>query len=173
MQVAETGSSQPPATGGIKPQIRKQDYLMDELVIRSERQYSLRFHSKRHYNDGQIVSYVVDLKARDFTASFEAGNHPKGTSPCAFFEEIAQDWSGWAGAKRWAPLDGEFELSASMDSTGHLTLIVQRDAACDAPGWSTTFSLMIEAGQLGALATDVKKFFCAASSVIKEINPNS
>lgn len=51
---------------------------MDELVIRSEREYSLRFHSKRHYSDGQIVCYVIDLKARDFKASFEAGNHPDG-----------------------------------------------------------------------------------------------
>lgn len=60
-----------------------------------------------------------------------------------------------------------------MDSAGHLTLIVQRDAACNSPGWSTTFSLMIEAGQLAALVTDVKKFFCTASCVLNEINPDS
>lgn len=135
---------------------------MDELVIRSEQEYSFRLHSKNYGKDGWIDSYLVDLTARDFAASFEAGNHPAGTSPEVFFAELAQDWSGWKGAKQWASFEQEFQLSATTDLTGHVTLVVQRDAPRELLGWSATFSLMIEAGQLAALADGFRTFFTTA-----------
>lgn len=132
---------------------------MDELVIRSDREFSLKFHSKKYGNDRWLDSYMVDICARDFRASFSVENCREGLSPDALFKDMASNLDGWTGLKEWSALEGEFGLSGSMDSTGHVTLSLERAAKWEVPCWSCTFSLMIESGQLAALAADAEVFF--------------
>jgi len=40
----------------------------------------------------------------------------------AFFHDMAANSRGWNGKKNWCSLEGEFSLSATCDSTGHITL---------------------------------------------------
>lgn len=72
---------------------------------------------------------------------------------------MARNLDGWVGIKAWGALDGEYALSASMDSTGHVTLTLERDANRQVPSWRCTFSLMVESGQLVAIAADAEAFF--------------
>jgi len=132
---------------------------MEELVIRSDREFAIRFHSKKITDDGWLDSYIVELSARHFLASFEVGNAREGCSPCILFEEMAAEQDGWAGLKSWGALEGELDLSASMDSTGHVTLTVERHVDDEAPAWSSRFSLLIESGQLAQLVSDARDFF--------------
>lgn len=132
---------------------------MQELLIESDREFAIRFHAKTLATDGWPDSYIVELSARHFMASFEVGNAREGSSPCVLFEEMAAEPDGWPGLKSWGALEGEFGLSASMDPTGHVTLTVERDASWQTPGWSCSFSLLIEAGQLAGLAADARDFF--------------
>lgn len=132
---------------------------MDELVIRSDREFSLKFHSKKYGNDRWLDSYIVDVCARNFRASFSVENCREGFSPYVLFEDMATNLNGWTGTKGWSALEGEFGLSASMDSTGHVTLSLERDANWEVPSWSCIFSLMIESGQLVAIAADAEVFF--------------
>lgn len=139
--------------------IKNVEPLMDELVIRSDREFSLKFHSKKYGNDRWLDSYIVDACARNFRASFIVENCREGSSPNVLFEDMASNSGGWTDTKGWGALEGEFELSASMDSTGHVTLNLERDGNWEVPSWSCTFSLMIESGQLEAIASDANVFF--------------
>lgn len=132
---------------------------MDELVIRSEREFSLRFHSKKYGNDCWLDSYVVEICARGFHASFPVENAREGSTPYALFDDMAKNLDGWKGVKGWGALEGEYSLSASMDSTGHVTLSLEREANWEVPSWSCSFLLMIESGQLVAIAADAEAFF--------------
>ena len=132
---------------------------MDEFVIQSDREFSLRFHSKQYGNDHWLDSYIVDICARNFRASFPVENGREGSSPHALFEDMASNFNGWAGVKGWGALEGEYGLSASMDSTGHVMLSVERDVSWEVPSWSCAFSLMIESGRLLAIAADAEAFF--------------
>jgi hypothetical protein len=142
---------------------------MDELVIRSDREFSLRFHSKKYGNDKWLDSYIVDADARNFQASFSVENSREGVSPDSLFKDMANNLNGWAGSKGWGALEGEFGLSATMDSTGHVTLSLERDPSWEVPSWSCAFSLLIESGQLSAIAADAEVFFSTEAYFCQQV----
>jgi hypothetical protein len=72
-----------------------------------------------------------------------------------FFREMAEAWSGWDGVKRWAALDGELCLSATMSSLGHVRLAIEIAYLNSA----MTTSLTLEAGSLEKIALDVADVF--------------
>lgn len=135
------------------------EQLMNDFVIRSDQEFSLRFHSRKFGNDRWLDSYIVDIRARNFHATFPVNNGREGSSPNALFEEMVSNLNGWTGIKGWGALEGEYGLSASMDSTGHVTLSLERHASWEVPSWSCAFSLMVESGQLSAIAADAEAFF--------------
>jgi len=132
---------------------------MDELVINSEREVKLTFHSRRFNSEGWLEMYCITAKARNFKATIDVENPPYGMSPAEFFENIANEWTGWKGTKEWGAIEGEYNLSATSDSTGHITLDAELNRNSFSPGWSGKLSLMIEAGQLEQLAHDARVFF--------------
>jgi hypothetical protein len=79
--------------------------------------------------------------------------------PTKLFVDIAREWSGWKGEKKWGALEGEYNLSATCDSLGHITLKVGMMPNAYPPVWSAIVSLVIEAGQLDKLAREVETFF--------------
>ena len=132
---------------------------MDELVIKSEREVMLTFHSRRFNSEGWLERYFITANARNFNATIDVENLPYGMSPAEFFVQVANEWTGWKGTKEWGAIEGEYNLIATCDSTGHITLDVELNRNSFSPGWSGTLSLMIEAGQLEQLARDAKVFF--------------
>jgi hypothetical protein len=82
---------------------------------------------------------------------------PYGESPVGFFETLNANWKGWEGARTWRAIEGEYELSATMSRTGHVTL-----TAClhiYPCLWEATAKFDIEAGRLEALVNEMRKFF--------------
>lgn len=136
---------------------------MDKLVIKSEREVSLTFHSRRFNAESWLEHYCITANARNFNASIEVENPPYGMSPAEFFERIAAEWSGWKGAKEWGAIEGEYNLSATCDSLGHITLEVEINRNGYPLCWPGILSLIIEAGQLEKLARDAKAFFNEAA----------
>jgi hypothetical protein len=102
---------------------------MAEFTIRSEQGRSLTFHSRVIDETGWVVSYWVTARAPGFIAELEAENPDFGVPPADLFEDIARNWQGWSGPKRWAAGEGEYSLSATSDSTGHITLVAELHAA--------------------------------------------
>ena len=132
---------------------------MDEWVIKSEKEVKLTFHSRRFKADGWLDSYCITATARNFSAEIEVENPPYGLSPAEFFVSLAKEWSGWVGEKEWGAMEGECSLSASCDSIGHITLVVELNPNPCPPCWFGSVSLIVEAGQLEQLAHDAKVFF--------------
>jgi hypothetical protein len=127
--------------------------------IGSDGGLSLTFHSRTVGANGWVNSYLVTAEAPGFSASVEVDNAPYGSSPSEFFAEVASAWAGWQGAKRWQALEGEYELSATTDSTGHITIVARLNAAIYPPTWEGMVAVMVEAGAVEALAARAKEFF--------------
>ena len=72
-----------------------------------------------------------------------------------FVAELARDWRGWHGARRWAPIDGDFTLMCHHDRIGHVVVEVElglrppREWKQD--GWVVAATVLIDPGQLQVL----------------------
>jgi hypothetical protein len=77
----------------------------------------------------------------------------------SLFIEMAENWTGWEGAKIWDAIEGDFSLSCTCDKLGHITLkvaLVERDTP---ELWSARFNVEVEAGQLEKIANEMNKLF--------------
>jgi Family of unknown function (DUF6228) len=100
-------------------------------------------------------SFHVRLTGHDFKA--EAGVSAfMAPSLGNFFDSLADEWTGWQGKKVWSSLEGEFTLTATSDSTGHVTLAYFLRPPYTGFHWELRGALEIEAGQLAAIARDVR-----------------
>jgi hypothetical protein len=78
----------------------------------------------------------------------------------AFFRDMAKHWQGWQGKKEWSSLEGELALSATIDSTGHVSLSVRIRSGPYPFDWTTSTVLLLEAGSLEHIAVCIEKFVC-------------
>ena len=76
-----------------------------------------------------------------------------------FFGSMAREWKGWTVEKKCGSLEGELEMLATMDTLGHITLKVALADFESADNWQLNANLTIDAGQLDAIAKDVRAFF--------------
>lgn len=77
----------------------------------------------------------------------------------SLFLKMAENWTGWEGAKTWAAIEGDFSLSCTSDKLGHTALEVEL-VGRDAPElWSAKFNVEVEAGQLEKIANEIKELF--------------
>jgi hypothetical protein len=75
-----------------------------------------------------------------------------------FFAGLAANWRGWPGKREWSSLEGELAFSATIDSTGHISLSVQFRSGSYPFNWKLSAMILMEAGQLDCIATDVSAF---------------
>jgi hypothetical protein len=75
-----------------------------------------------------------------------------------YFRDLATHWKGWAGKKEWNSLEGELSLSATIDSTGHISLSVGLRSGSYPFDWNLSAMLLIEAGQLEQIALAMERF---------------
>ena len=79
----------------------------------------------------------------------------------AFFRDLAAHWQGWSGKKEWGSLEGELLFTATSDSTGHTSLAVRLRSGPYPYDWTLTAMLLIDAGQLEAIAKSMQEFLSA------------
>ena len=78
----------------------------------------------------------------------------------SFFEDIAMNWRGWRGEKRWESVEGDLKMACTSDPLGHINLEVElRSYAGDPFVWDVRCSLILESWQLDVLAREAKKVF--------------
>jgi hypothetical protein len=133
------------------------------LSLRSESGASLTFHSRSISETGWVNSYFVTAEAPGFSASIDVDNAPYGSSPAVLFGDIAKDWAGWKGVKGWQALEGEYGLSATSDSTGHITLTATLNSGTPST-WEGKVAVILEAGAVEVAAARAKDFFGPVSS---------
>ena len=78
------------------------------------------------------------------------------------FKEMASAWRGWEGEKSWSNIDHALQLVCTHDGLGHIQIAVEltvyRAAHQRMKRWRTTGDLVVESGQLDALAKDAAEF---------------
>ncbi len=64
------------------------------------------------------------------------------------FKTMVDRWRGWKGALTWASLEGEFAISATADSLGHVTLRLNFQEMQGPSPWSVEADLTLEPMQI-------------------------
>jgi hypothetical protein len=75
-----------------------------------------------------------------------------------FFAELAAEWNGWTGERRWASYEGGLSLLCAHDGLGHVTVAV-RLAEANSRAWTADGIVPVDAGQLDQVARDLSVFF--------------
>jgi hypothetical protein len=75
------------------------------------------------------------------------------------FEYMAKEWKGWSGAQEWSSIEGEFWISATCDSLGHIMLSLSLKEFDGPEPWESIAKLGIDSGQLDSTAKKVREFF--------------
>jgi hypothetical protein len=112
------------------------------------------------YEDAEIRAVTVEIRADDLAARTGAFLY-SGQRPdlAGFFSDLAADWRGWAGKRRWASLEGEMAIEAWHDGRAHVMVAVtlrpaRRAHAQDA--WAARVVFTLEAGeQMTAVAREL------------------
>jgi hypothetical protein len=132
---------------------------MHSFIIKAERQVVVTFDSQTIESDGWLDAYMIHLEAPDFKASAFVENPGFGQPPTVLFDDIAKQWSGWKGIKTWDAMEGELRISATSDSTGHITIHFEVPGNNVTACWSAKFTIVVEAGQVERLAKEAHVFF--------------
>ena len=74
-----------------------------------------------------------------------------------FFENLAENWKGFDGEKKWSSLEGEFSLDCTSDNLGHFALEATIRNNEDTRYARKT--IFIESGQLENISLEAKDFF--------------
>ena len=93
-----------------------------DFEIKSDNEYRILFSERSHDSKGWLTQYTVTLYSPNMSGTVRVDNSPYGQSPLQLFQSIENEWKGWKGEKSWGSFEGEFDLSATSDSTGHITL---------------------------------------------------
>ena len=103
-------------------------------------------------------SFDVSFVSTPLSASVRVYDiQPQGWSE--FFADLAASWKGWVGAKERESLEGHLKVIATADSLGHISLRVKLRDVIPSADWRAEGILVVEAGQLDAIATQAKAFF--------------
>lgn len=119
-------------------------------------------------HEGSLLTFTIISRFEDGSdfnvrveTPFFSGNAPSSTFMAvplaAWFEEMASDWTGWKGEKKWGDLENRVLLSATADSMGHIKMRVTL-AGQDYDS-ELRVNIMFEAGQLEGMARDVALLF--------------
>lgn len=132
----------------------------DCFMLRSaEDGVRLEFYGGRgplQLDDDGWTSFFVSLTAPGLQASVRVIDHfPSHWS--ALFRDLAANWSGWQGNKVGDSLEGHLGLSCTNDGLGHIEVLV--DLHDTSHGWRAKGRLILEAGQLEAIARAAERFF--------------
>jgi hypothetical protein len=113
------------------------------------------------YGDGMIRRAEVEVRADGLTASTNAtlvarfGRDDLGS----FFCELAANWRGWEGRRRWEALEQEMAIEAWHDGRANVMLAVtvrRSEVAYADDAWSARVVFTVEAGeQLSALTRGI------------------
>jgi Family of unknown function (DUF6228) len=132
---------------------------MDTLTVGAPPGPVAVFHSRRYASSGWLELYSLELRTLDFSASTTVENPGFGHPPSQLFDELASHWKGWSGAKDWHAAEGELQIRATSDSTGHITLSFVIPMSGSFRPWSAEVRLLVEAGETEALANESHAFF--------------
>lgn len=104
--------------------------------------------------------FIVEIQGRGVSATQWVSAFSDSKGLARWMEDLAASRLPWKGAKSWATLEGEFEISATCTAGGAVTFTVTLSGL---PGsgeeWRVTAGISSELGQLAGLAGAAQQFF--------------
>lgn len=80
----------------------------------------------------------------------------------SMFRKLAKLWRGWEGTSKWGTWEGDFEISCTHDGRGHVFCdftLADDVSPQNGEEWSVTGEIVLDVGQLDAIASQLQKFF--------------
>jgi hypothetical protein len=106
----------------------------------------LRLEQVQRGLEGEIETVVVRLRVPGLDASRRVWETAAGFyALVAFFNELAADWRGWQGERRYASAEHDLRLAATHD--GHIHLFVQLREKGELTDWSATAVVQLDPGE--------------------------
>ena len=129
---------------------------MNTVVIKSAHDSSQLELSdfRSEYPNAESSIFTVTAKLQNCHATLQASTF-ETLALTAFFNDIAANWRGWLGEKKWSTLEGEFTLLATSDKTGHVELRFELSPPFAGQRWFLKGVLVLEAGSLDRVASDI------------------
>jgi len=104
--------------------------------------------------------FIVELAGRGIAATQWVSAFTDSKGLARWMAELAANELPWKGAKSWATLEGEFQISATCGSSGVVSFLVTLSGL---PGsseeWRVSAGVASELGQLPLLAQAAGHFF--------------
>jgi hypothetical protein len=100
-------------------------------------------------------SLTVELEQEGLRSSAEVWLGP--VPPLSnLFDDMAANWRGWNGPKVWDSGEGGLTLACLHDGLGHVSIKAELRQHSGS-GWVVQTTIPVDAGQLDALAADVRR----------------
>ncbi|MFO0967827.1 MAG: DUF6228 family protein [Gemmataceae bacterium] len=133
---------------------------MDTFKIPIGTEHGLTFLNRLPEDRAQPVEHFrVRIEDANLVAEADVYAEYASEHPARLFEEMARQWSGWAGELTFESLERELQLRCVHDKLGHITIHVVLRSGCYPEDWRVEASVKTEAGQLERLARDARAFF--------------
>lgn len=135
--------------------------MMDLILLKSSRGYDeLQLSESEGLRQAEGSEYFLfTLRSHNLLASTRVYAFMPYGSMQQFFEDIAVNWKGWKGEKKWSSLEGELSFVCTSDDLGHVAIEVALSARLYEDGWEVRNVLYVDAGQLTGIAAQITKFF--------------
>ncbi|BBM02437.1 DUF6228 family protein [Microbulbifer sp. GL-2] len=130
---------------------------MDKFLITSSSSNEQFIFSQR---DGEFFRFEVVGEAIRATGKVSTYTDEFGIAN--LFTKVSELESTWDGAESWKSLEGEFEITLTCNSTGHVTIqvkLTQWNGGSE--DWHIIVHLNTELGQLQKVAGEARAFFSA------------
>jgi hypothetical protein len=128
---------------------------MEEFEIKSANSAS-----KMRFSGIDEDSFRFEITSPEYSGAVRVYAFTDAHGLANLFASFAQAWQGWQGEKKWSSLEGEFAIVATSDKLGHVRMDVEihHDFGATEP-WRLKAAIVVDAGQLGAIAKDAEDFF--------------
>jgi hypothetical protein len=130
--------------------------LVETFEIINGPDLKIVFSDQVFSDDGWLENYLFTIFGKGINASIRVDNPPYGHSPYVLFEQMNNEWSGWEESKGWGAMEGEYNLTASYKTRGHILLSAEINQS---GSWRAIANMGVEPGELEVLARRAKGFF--------------
>ena len=77
----------------------------------------------------------------------------------ALFQETADEYRGWEGAKQWESLEAQLSINVTTDRTGHATFVVKLYEEAGRFGWIAQIDIVLDVMERERLTKQLRSFF--------------
>ncbi|HEY9403883.1 MAG TPA: DUF6228 family protein [Pyrinomonadaceae bacterium] len=114
----------------------------------------------RRLDQLDVILTAGGLRAAARIYNLDYGGQGDAHTLPAFLQDVADNWRGWPGEKRWESIEGDLKLICTSMTLGNINVVVELRSYGDEPfDWEARCKLVLESWQLDSTAAQAKKVF--------------